>query len=167
MKASYFGLATCGHRSARCGQGSSASPDRLRTTSGTWRAVQKKKARRPASCRLRPVGSSRRIPPARRYARAAEPCSARHAGSRRRGFPATSRHNRLPTRHLLLALNCQQDRSTTPRDRNPLYSRSSSILPSGKIVTLVGTPWGRVGTASRLASPRHEPSFCCVMPSTR
>ena len=40
-------------------------------------------------------------------------------------------------------------------------------LPSGKIVTLVGTPCGLVGTASRLASAFHEPLLWGVMRSTR
>ena len=46
-------------------------------------------------------------------------------------------------------------------------SRSSRTRPSGKIVTLLGTPCGRVGTASRVVSAFHEPLFCGVMRSTR
>ena len=37
-------------------------------------------------------------------------------------------------------------------------SRSSSTRPSGKIVTLLGTPCGRVGTASRLVSAFLAPA---------
>ena len=49
----------------------------------------------------------------------------------------------------------------------PRGSRSSRTRPSGKMVTLLGTPCGRVGTASRLSSAFHEPSFCGVMRCTR